>query len=43
MYVCPGKEWPELPRFARLLEHMSMRDQKVLLTMDQQMARRKRE
>ena len=38
-----GKEWPELPRFARLLTYMSTRDQKVLLAMAQQMARRKRE
>jgi hypothetical protein len=38
-----GKEWPELPKFSRLLAHMSTPNQKVLLAMAQQMARRKRE
>jgi transcriptional regulator with XRE-family HTH domain len=38
-----GREWPELPRFARLLARMSARDQNVLLAMAQQMAGRRRE
>jgi len=42
MWGASGKEWPELRRFARALGRMSESEQKLLLALAHQMAKRNR-